>query len=87
MRDQKRQLESLDTLLIALALLAPVAWQLLVLRHLARELPNADATAALRVGKSRSSRDAFWQNTARDAHHASRLTGTRSARWPFATER
>ena len=44
---QKRQLESLDTLLIALALLAPVAWQLLVLRHLARELPNADATAAL----------------------------------------
>ena len=34
-------------LLIALALLAPVAWQLLVLRHLARELPNADATAAL----------------------------------------
>ena len=39
---QKRQLESLDTLLIALALLAPVAWQLLVLRHLARELPNAE---------------------------------------------
>jgi hypothetical protein len=44
---EKRQLESLDTLLIALALLAPVAWQLLVLRHLARELPTAPATVAL----------------------------------------
>lgn len=44
---EKRQLESLDTLLIALALLAPVAWQLLVLRHLARELPDGAATIAL----------------------------------------
>jgi Transposase DNA-binding/Transposase DDE domain len=44
---EKRQLESLDTLLIALALLAPIAWQLLVLRHLAREQPDADATVAL----------------------------------------
>jgi len=44
---EKRQLESLETLLIALALLAPIAWQLLVLRHLARELPTAPATAVL----------------------------------------
>jgi hypothetical protein len=44
---EKRQLESLDTLLIALGLLAPIAWQLLVLRHLARELPTAPATVAL----------------------------------------
>jgi hypothetical protein len=44
---EKRQLESLDTLLVALALLAPIAWQLLLMRHLARELPETKATAAL----------------------------------------
>ena len=44
---EKRQLESLDTLLVALALLAPIAWQLLLMRHLARELPDVGATVAL----------------------------------------
>ena len=44
---EKRQLESLDTLLVALALLAPIAWQLLLLRHLARTLPDASATSVL----------------------------------------
>jgi Transposase DNA-binding/Transposase DDE domain len=44
---EKRQLESLDTLLVALALLAPIAWQLLLMRHLAREFPDAGATVAL----------------------------------------
>src|SRR5712692_3887610 len=44
---EKRQLESLETLLVALALLAPIAWQLLLMRHLAREFPDADATVAL----------------------------------------
>jgi hypothetical protein len=44
---EKRQLESLDTLLIALALLIPIAWQLLLLRHLAREAHDVPATAAL----------------------------------------
>lgn len=44
---EKRQLESLDTLLIALALLLPIAWQLLLLRHLARESHDVPATAAL----------------------------------------
>lgn len=44
---EKRQLESLDTLLVALALLAPIAWQLLLLRHLARERPETPATVAL----------------------------------------
>jgi hypothetical protein len=44
---EKRQLESLDTLLVALALLAPIAWQLLLLRHLARHAPTAAATAVL----------------------------------------
>jgi len=44
---EKRQLESLDTLLVALALLAPIAWQLLLMRHLAREHPETRATVAL----------------------------------------
>lgn len=44
---EKRQLESLDTLLVALAFLAPIAWQLLLMRHLARELPDVRATVAL----------------------------------------
>lgn len=44
---EKRQLESLNTLLVALALLAPIAWQLLLMRHLARELPDVRATVAL----------------------------------------
>lgn len=44
---EKRQLESLATLLIALALLAPIAWQLLRLRHVARALPDSAATTVL----------------------------------------
>jgi hypothetical protein len=44
---ERRQLESLETLLVALALLAPIAWQLLLMRHLAREFPDAAATVAL----------------------------------------
>lgn len=42
---EKRQLESLHTLLVALALLVPIAWQLLLLRHLAR----ADGTTRARA--------------------------------------
>lgn len=44
---EKRQLESLNTLLVALALLAPIAWQLLLLRHLARHAPDARAATVL----------------------------------------
>lgn len=44
---EKRQLESLATLVVALALLAPIAWQLLLLRHLTRELPDQAATVVL----------------------------------------
>lgn len=44
---EKRQLETLQTLLVALALLAPIAWQLLLMRHLAHELPDTPATVAL----------------------------------------
>jgi hypothetical protein len=44
---EKRQLESLHTLLVALALLAPIAWRLLLIRHLAREASSPPATAAL----------------------------------------
>ena len=46
---EKRQLESLQTLLVALALLAPVAWQLLLLRHLPHTAPESPATAVLTV--------------------------------------
>jgi Transposase DNA-binding/Transposase DDE domain len=44
---EKRQLESLQTLVVALALFAPIAWRLLVLRHLARERPTTRAGVAL----------------------------------------
>lgn len=44
---EKRQLESRETLLVALALLAPIAWQLLLIRHLARCAPQVPATTAL----------------------------------------
>jgi hypothetical protein len=44
---EKRQLESAHSLLNALAILAPVAWRLLLLRHLAHHTPNRPATDAL----------------------------------------
>jgi hypothetical protein len=44
---EKRQLESAHSLLNALAVLAPVAWRLLLLRHLARHSPERPASAAL----------------------------------------
>jgi hypothetical protein len=44
---EKRQLESLQTLLIALALLAPIAWRLLALRSVARAHPDHAATTVL----------------------------------------
>jgi hypothetical protein len=44
---EKRQLETAHSLLNAMAVLAPVAWRLLLLRHLARETPERPASAAL----------------------------------------
>lgn len=44
---ERRQLESAERLLNALAIFAPVAWRLLLLRHLARSDQRAPATAAL----------------------------------------
>jgi hypothetical protein len=44
---EKRQLESAHALLNALAVLVPVAWRLLLLRHLARNEPDRPATDAL----------------------------------------
>lgn len=44
---EKRQLESAHSLLNALAILAPVAWRLLLLRHLARANKAAPASSAL----------------------------------------
>jgi hypothetical protein len=44
---EKNQLESRRTILNYLAVLAPVAWQLLLLRSLARDAPSSPADAAL----------------------------------------
>jgi hypothetical protein len=44
---EKRQQESADSLLNVLALLMPVAWRLLLLRHIARHQPDAPASAVL----------------------------------------
>lgn len=44
---EKRQLESLDTLLNALAIFIPVAWRLLLMRSLARTKPNESASLVL----------------------------------------
>jgi len=44
---ERRQLESAHALLNALAIFAPVAWRLLLLRHLARSDTPAPATSAL----------------------------------------
>lgn len=44
---EKRQLESLHSLLNALAVLVPIAWRLLLLRTTAREQPDAPATEVL----------------------------------------
>jgi hypothetical protein len=42
-----RQLDSAQTLLVALALTLPIAWQLLAIRHLSRTCPDLKATAVL----------------------------------------
>lgn len=44
---EKRQLESAHSLLNALAVLAPVAWRLLLVRHLSRHAPDRPASDAL----------------------------------------
>lgn len=44
---ERRQLETADRLLNALAILAPVAWRLLLLRHVARSDADAPATSTL----------------------------------------
>jgi hypothetical protein len=43
----KRQLESADTLLNALAVTLPIAWRLLALRHMERQAPNAPAACVV----------------------------------------
>jgi hypothetical protein len=44
---EEHQLESYDALLRALAMCLPLAWQLLVLRHLTRQRPDAPASQVL----------------------------------------
>lgn len=50
---EKRQLETFRALANALAVFAVVAWRLLLLRHVARETPDAPATDALTVRQVR----------------------------------
>jgi len=69
---ESRQLESADSLLNALAIFAPVAWRLLLLRHLARNDTKAPATAALtasqlEVLKAVAKKPLPGRPTARDA--------------------
>lgn len=51
---ERRQSESLEALLVVLGLLMPVAWQLLALRSLAHDEPNAPATTVLRTSQLES---------------------------------
>jgi hypothetical protein len=44
---EKRQMESYETLVNALAIFAPIAWRLLLLRSLSRDNPETDATEVL----------------------------------------
>lgn len=69
---ERRQLESAKSLLNALAIFAPVAWRLLLLRHLARSDAAAPATSALtptqlEVLRAVSKRPLPRSPTARDA--------------------
>lgn len=47
---EKRQLESFNTFSKAVAFFAPIAWQLLLLRHRAQNEPDADGAASLPDG-------------------------------------
>jgi hypothetical protein len=69
---EQRQLESAESLLNALAIFAPVAWRLLLLRHLARTTVKAPATAALtpeqlRVLRAVAKKPLATRPTVRDA--------------------
>lgn len=69
---ERRQLESAKSLLNALAIFAPVAWRLLLLRHMARSDVAAPATSALtpmqiEVLRAVSKRPLPRSPTARDA--------------------
>jgi hypothetical protein len=48
---EKRQLESLDALLRALAIFIPIAWRLLLLRSMAHQQPDTPADFALTKGQ------------------------------------
>jgi hypothetical protein len=69
---EKRQLESKHALLNALALFVPIAWRLLVLRYLAREMPDRDAATVLserqlRILKARNKVELSEPPTVREA--------------------
>lgn len=63
---EKRQLESAPALLNALAVLAPVAWRLLVLRTLSRDSTDAPVSAALTPAQVICLRGAYKKRRKRD---------------------
>jgi hypothetical protein len=77
---EKRQHETYDTLLKAVAICLPIAWRLLLLRYLARNTPDAPAAAALSptqidVLRACSSVKLNARPTARQAFEAVALLG------------
>ncbi len=63
---EKRQLESAAALLNALAVLASVAWRLLVLRTLSRDRADAPASAVLTPSQVACLRGAYRRRRKRD---------------------
>lgn len=66
---EKRQLESFDTLSVAVAVFAPVAWKLLLLRSVARRDPTSPPTTVLTAVQLKYLEHKYKQpiETARDA--------------------
>ena len=84
---EKRQLESLATLVIALALLAPIAWQLLLLRHLARRTPAGPRDGRAVVASAARAASGTRRRTARGAADAPRRASRdRTIGWSSQTE-
>ena len=86
---EKRQLESLQTLLVALALLAPVAWQLLLLRHLVADRPREPGHHGLHRPPTRRAAGRIDASALRTTAHGGRgvarhrfARGSPQTEWP-----
>jgi hypothetical protein len=95
---EKRELESIHTLTNMLAIMAPIAWQMLLLRHLARAAPELPATAVLnedqlhalatmRKAHPRTSVEALFAVAALAGHTTKKPPGWRVIAWGMQTLR